>query len=78
VNNSGICETTPGVHTMSGYVDLSSTMHTVGLSFNHIGWASSVYFLPTVVLVLRGAQCLWDRAFYPLVILLLLSTKRGY
>ncbi|KAF7972815.1 hypothetical protein HWV62_17010 [Athelia sp. TMB] len=28
VNNSGICETTPGVHTMSGYVDISSTMHT--------------------------------------------------
>ncbi|KAJ7034608.1 alpha/beta-hydrolase [Mycena alexandri] len=28
VNNSGVCETTPGVHTMSGYVDTSSTMHT--------------------------------------------------
>ncbi|KAK7052066.1 Alpha/Beta hydrolase protein [Favolaschia claudopus] len=28
VNNSGICETTPGVHTMSGYVDTSSTVHT--------------------------------------------------
>ncbi|KAJ7436142.1 alpha/beta-hydrolase [Mycena galericulata] len=28
VNNSGICETTPGVHTMSGYVDISSTVHT--------------------------------------------------
>ncbi|KAJ7776908.1 alpha/beta-hydrolase [Mycena maculata] len=28
VNNSGICETTPGVHTMSGYVDTSPTMHT--------------------------------------------------
>ncbi|KAJ7644874.1 alpha/beta-hydrolase [Roridomyces roridus] len=28
VNNSGICETTPGVHTMSGYVDTSSTMST--------------------------------------------------
>ncbi|KAJ7234773.1 Alpha/Beta hydrolase protein [Mycena haematopus] len=28
VNNSGICETTAGVHTMSGYVDISSTVHT--------------------------------------------------
>ncbi|KAK7019582.1 Alpha/Beta hydrolase protein [Favolaschia claudopus] len=28
VNNSGICETTPGVHTMSGYVDTSTTVHT--------------------------------------------------
>ncbi|KAF7377420.1 hypothetical protein MSAN_00163600 [Mycena sanguinolenta] len=28
VNNSGICETTAGVHTMSGYVDVSSTIHT--------------------------------------------------
>ncbi|KAJ6581905.1 Alpha/Beta hydrolase protein [Mycena capillaripes] len=28
VNNSGICETTPGVHTMSGYVDISPTVHT--------------------------------------------------
>ncbi|KAJ6482567.1 alpha/beta-hydrolase [Mycena sanguinolenta] len=28
VNNSGICETTAGVHTMSGYVDVSSTVHT--------------------------------------------------
>ncbi|KAJ6486507.1 Alpha/Beta hydrolase protein [Mycena vitilis] len=28
VNNSGICETTPGVHQMSGYIDVSSTVHT--------------------------------------------------
>ncbi|KZP14955.1 alpha/beta-hydrolase [Athelia psychrophila] len=28
VNNSGICETTPGVHTMSGYVDIGPSMST--------------------------------------------------
>ncbi|KAF7304306.1 hypothetical protein HMN09_00832400 [Mycena chlorophos] len=28
VNNSGICETTAGVHTMSGYADVSSSVHT--------------------------------------------------
>ncbi|KAJ7448277.1 hypothetical protein B0H11DRAFT_347039 [Mycena galericulata] len=26
VNNSGICETTPGVHQMSGYVDIGTGM----------------------------------------------------
>ncbi|KAJ7486267.1 hypothetical protein B0H11DRAFT_2015490 [Mycena galericulata] len=28
VNNSGVCETTPGAYTMSGYVGISSTMST--------------------------------------------------
>lgn len=29
VNNSGICETTPGVHQMSGYVDIGTNMSIV-------------------------------------------------
>jgi hypothetical protein len=29
VNDSGICETTPGVHTMSGYVDVGTGMSMV-------------------------------------------------
>lgn len=29
VNNSGICETTPGVHQMSGYVDIGTGMSMV-------------------------------------------------
>ncbi|KAG8843251.1 hypothetical protein FRB96_004217 [Tulasnella sp. 330] len=28
INNSGICETTPGVHTMSGYLDIGADQHT--------------------------------------------------
>jgi hypothetical protein len=29
VNNSGICETTPGVHQMSGYIDIGQNMSMV-------------------------------------------------
>jgi hypothetical protein len=31
VKNSGICETTPGVHQMSGYIDIGRNMSMVGL-----------------------------------------------
>jgi hypothetical protein len=33
VNNSGICETTPGVHTMSGYIDVGTNMSMVRVVF---------------------------------------------
>jgi hypothetical protein len=33
VNNSGICETTPGVHTMSGYIDVGVGMSMVRASY---------------------------------------------
>lgn len=31
VNNSGVCETTPGVHTMSGYANVGSSQSYVSL-----------------------------------------------
>ena len=30
VENSGICETTPGVHTVSGYIDIAKNQSLVG------------------------------------------------
>ena len=33
VENSGICETTPGVHQVSGYVTVGENMHTVRAIF---------------------------------------------
>jgi hypothetical protein len=38
VNNSGICEQTPGVHTMSGYVDVGVGMSMVRPSYRQLVW----------------------------------------
>ena len=33
VSNSGVCETTPGVHQMSGYLNVGKNMSMVSISF---------------------------------------------
>ena len=39
VTNSGVCETTPGVHQISGYLDVGKNMSMVSISFkvNFVG-----------------------------------------
>ena len=49
VCDSGICETTPGVHQASGYVDIEPNMHLVG---RHLDSDLITNLVPTVVLVL--------------------------
>lgn len=36
VSDSGVCETTPGVHQKSGYVDVADTQHIVCSRLSHL------------------------------------------
>ena len=65
VKNSGICETTPGVQQMSGYIDIGTNMSMVC----PLVPLRIEYFLkfPQVVLVLWGETQCGDRTFHSLV-----------
>jgi len=54
VENSGVCETTPGVHQVSGYVTVGKHMHMVRDISVAVCFFFSSPFLHLVVLVLRG------------------------
>lgn len=53
VCDSGICETTPGVRQVSGYVDIEPNMHLVG---RHLHSDLMINLVRTVVLVLRSTE----------------------
>jgi hypothetical protein len=64
VNNSGICETTPGVHTMSGYITVGTGMSMV-CSYLLQGYLDDNRC--TVVLVFRSPQCVRNGAIHFMV-----------
>jgi hypothetical protein len=48
VENSGVCETTPGVHTVSGYIDIAKNQSLVGDSgYIVAGWCNKWTFAPS-------------------------------
>jgi len=70
VSDSGICETTPGVHQMSGYIDVGTNMSMVrryGWSLPNPYFRCSTFGLRLVVLVLWGSEESWHCTVYPLV-----------
>lgn len=55
VSDSGICETTLGVHQMSGYIDIGPNMHLVS-GTRRSAHDLIINVVRTVVLVLRGTE----------------------
>ena len=53
VENSGVCEKTPGVHQVSGYVTVGKHMHMV-LAISVVDFFVNLPFVHLVVLVLCG------------------------
>jgi hypothetical protein len=64
VTNSSVCETTPGVHQISGYLDVGKNMSMVRISFKFL-W--SVTNWASVVLVLCGTTFSGNGSFHTLV-----------
>lgn len=63
VNNSGVCETTPGVHTASGYIDIAQNQSLV----RRYTPEKHINPLGTVVLVLCCTRKSWDCSFHTMV-----------
>lgn len=67
VSDSGVCETTPGVHQMSGYIDVGMNMSMVRLYSEHAYLWCSIFCLRAVVLVLWSPGEPWHCPIYSLV-----------
>ena len=76
VENSGVCETTPGVHQVSGYVTVGKYMHMVRVIFVAVFFLNSP-FVHLVVLVLCGQEVSGDGIFYSMVITFFLFVFMG-
>ncbi len=66
VRNSGVCETTPGVGQLSGYIDFGTNMSMVR-SLSSSGNVLVSYGIDLVVLVLRGKRESRDGTVHALV-----------
>ncbi len=67
VSDSGICETTPGVHQTSGYIDIEPNMHLVSRP-PRSAHDLIIDLLRTVVLVLRSTEQSRDSALHAMVV----------
>jgi len=67
VNDSGVCETTPGVHTASGYIDIAQNQSLVSSSLAFCGPLRLDADASAVVLVLRSTREPGDCAVHALV-----------
>lgn len=64
IRNSGVCETTPNVGQISGYIDFGTNMSTVSESCNPLQLRITFF---KVVLVLRSQGELRNRSIHPVV-----------
>ena len=69
IANSGVCETTPGVHQISGYLDVGKNMSMVCISFkmNHCWLFTNILIWTSVVLVLWVSNFSGIGSFHTLV-----------
>jgi hypothetical protein len=79
VNNSGICETTPGVHTMSGYVEVGTGMSMVRVACRCRTVSRILDALVyAVVLVFRSSVFARDRTVHVVVRIRRLGVMIGF